>query len=324
MTVQTAAFGTYQAIGNREDLSNEIYTISPTDTPLMSLAGRGKASAKTHEWQTDALATAVTTNAQLEGDVIVGSAATPTVRLVNYCQISYKDVVVTNTQEAVNKAGRSSEVAYQTAKRLKELKRDMESVLCANQRGVAGATGTARKLRSLGAFLNYNSARYTGSTSGTKGKDSTAPTSATGAPTDAGNTRAFTELLLKTALADVYSSGGDAEWIMVGPHNKQVLSTFTGRSSSREVVPKNVIQAAADMYASDYGDVKIFPNRFSRDREVIIGQSDMVKVAYLRPPTIKDLAVTGDSTRKFIVTEFTLEVGNPQAFGGVFDVNTSS
>jgi hypothetical protein len=326
MTVQTAAFGTYQAIGNREDLLDEIYNVDPFDTPFMSLVGRSRATAKTHEWQTDTLATAVTTNAQIEGDVIVGTAATPTVRLANYCQISYKDVVVTGTQEAVNKAGRASEVAYQAAKKLKELKRDMESVICANQRGLAGATGTARKLRSLAAFINTdaNTNRYTGSTSGTKGKDSTAPNSATGAPTDAGNTRAFTELLLKSVLAGVYSSGGDPTFIMVGPHNKQVLSTFTGRSSSREIVPKSTILAAADVYASDYGDLKIFPNRFGRDRDVVVGDPAYAAISFLRPPVMKDLAVTGDSIRKFIVTEYTLEMRNYKAFGVVADVNTSS
>lgn len=324
MTVQTAAFGTYQAIGNREDLTNIIAMISPTDTPFMTRIGKTKASAKTHEWQTDTLASAVTTNAQIEGDVLVGTASTPTVRLANYCQISTKDAIVTGSQEAADKAGRDSEISYQMAKRMKELKRDMESVLCSNQRGLAGATGTARKLRGLAAFNNTNTNRYTASTSGTKGKNATAPTSATGAPTDAGNTRALTELLLKAVLAQIYSSGGEPEWIMVGPHNKQTISQFTGRSQARQNVSKNTIQAAADIYASDFGDVEVFPNRFGRERECVIGQSDMARVAYLRPPFTYDLAKTGDSIRKAITTEYTLELRNYAAFGVVADINTSS
>jgi hypothetical protein len=324
MTVQTNAFGTYAAIGNREDLSDVITTISPTRTPFQTMAGKGKASGKVHDWQTDALASAVTTNAQLEGDVIVGSASTPTVRLTNYCQISYKDWVVTGTQEVVNKAGRTSEKAYQKAKRLSELKRDIESVLCSNQRGAAGATGTVRKLRGLAAFNNTNTNRYTASTSGTKGKNSTAPNSATGAPTDAGNTRALTELLLKGVLATAYSNGAEIDRIMVGPHNKQVISTFSGRANSREVVDKNRIQAAADVYTSDFGDIKVIPNIFGRERDCVLLDPEMVSVDWLRPVFSKDLAVTGDSDRGMIVGEYTLRVKNYGGIGVVADVNVSS
>lgn len=324
MVAQTNAFGTYQAIGNREDLSNIISMISPTKTPLMMLASKGKATGKTHEWQTDALASAVTTNAQLEGDVIVGTASTPTVRLANYCQISTKDAVVTGTQEKVLKAGRTSEMARQMSKRMAELKRDMESVLCSNQRGVAGATGTARKLRGLAAFNNTNTNRYTASTSGTKGKNATAPNSATGAPTDAGNTRALTELLLKGVLATAYSAGAEIKYAMVGPHNKQVISTFAGRSSSREMVDKNRILGAADIYMSDFGDIKVIPNIFGRERECVLLDPDMLEVAYLRAPFSYDLAKTGDSERKAITTEYTLVVKNYGGIGTVADINISS
>src|ERR1700761_4613959 len=135
MTAQTNSFSTYAAIGNREDLTNVIYNISPTDTPFMSAIGKSKAKATKHEWQIDSLASASTTNAQIEGDVVVGTASAATTRLSNICQISSKDVVVTGTQEVVDKAGRNSELAYQMAKRAKELKRDMESVITSNQAG---------------------------------------------------------------------------------------------------------------------------------------------------------------------------------------------
>lgn len=324
MTAQTNAFGSYQAIGNREDLSDVITTISPTRTPFQTFAGKGKATGKTHEWQTDALASAVTTNAQLEGDVITGSASTPTVRLANYCQISTKDWVVTGTQEKVLKAGRASEVAYQKAKRLSELKRDMESVLVSAQRGAAGATGTARKLRGLSAFNNTNTNRYTASTSGTKGKNSTAPNSATGAPTEAGNTRALTELLLKGVLATGYAAGAEFTHIMVGPHNKQVISTFAGRSSSREMVDKNKILGAADVYMSDFGDLKVIPNIFAKEREAVLMDFDMVSVDYLRPVFSYPLAKTGDSERGAITTEYTLRCKNFGGIGVVADINVAS
>jgi hypothetical protein len=325
MTVQTNAFGTYAAIGNREDLTNIIYNISPSDTPFMSSIGKGKAKAVLHEWQTDSLAAAVTTNAQIEGDVVAGSSSSATSRVKNYCQIASKDVVVTGTQEAVDKAGRDSELAYQMSKRSKELKRDMESGLTSNQAGAAGSTSSARKLRGLEAWLRTNTNRETTATSGgTKGKSATA-NGTTNAAIDATHLRALSESLLKKVLAQVYASGGDPSIIMVGPHNKQTISTFSGRSNARTIINnKNAIQGAADMYASDYGDLKVIPNRFQRDRSCFIYDPAFAKVAFLRPVFVSDLAKTGDSTRKDMRTEYTLEMSNEGAFGVIADLNTTS
>lgn len=324
MTIQTAAFPTYSAIGNREDLTNVIYNISPTETPFMSAIARSKARATKHEWQTDQLAAAVSTNQQPEGDVVTGTATSPTVRLYNYCQISSKDVVVTGTQEAVDKAGRQSEMAYQMAKRGKELKRDMETSLCANQKGVAGATGTARKLKGLEAWLSTNTNRETTATSGgTKGKSAT-NNSATSAAVDATFQRSFSEALLKKILASVFTSGGEPTFLMVGPHGKQTFSTFTGRASARELVNKQAVWAGADLYASDFGEIKVIPNRFSRDRSAILFDPEYWAVAFLRPIFTYDLAKTGDSIRKDMRVEYTLEARNEGSSGIIADLKTSS
>lgn len=325
MTVQVNAFGTVAAIGNREDLTNVIYNISPTETPFMSAIGKSKATGVKHEWQTDTLAAASGSNAQVEGDVVAGSSSSPTVRLYNYTQISSKDVVVTGTQQAVNKAGRGDEMSYQMAKRGKELKRDMETIICGNQAGVAGTTAVARKLKSLEAWLRTNTQRETTATaSGTKGKSST-NNSATSLAVDATTQRAFTETLLKKLLAQVFSAGGDPSLVMTGPHNKQTLSTFTGRSNARTVInQKNAIQGAADMYASDFGEVKVIPNRFSRDRSAFAFDPEYASVAFLRPVFTTDLAKTGDSVRKDLRVEYTLEMRNEAAFGIVADLKTSS
>ena len=129
MAAITNTFITSDAVGNREDLQNAIYSIAPFDTPFMSAIGRENVEAVTHEWQTDTLAAAAS-NAHNEGfDVSSFTAVTPTTRESNICQISMKDVIVSETQNVVNKAGRTSEVAYQVAKNSKELKRDMEFIV---------------------------------------------------------------------------------------------------------------------------------------------------------------------------------------------------
>ena len=122
MTLETNAFTTYLAKGNREDLTDVIYRISPTDTPFLSGIDKETASATYHEWQTQALATASSSNAQIEGDAATADAATATVRLGNYTQIARKIPRVTGTQQAVDHAGRGSEMAYQEMLKGLELK----------------------------------------------------------------------------------------------------------------------------------------------------------------------------------------------------------
>lgn len=113
MALATNALATYEAIGNREDLSDIIYRIDPTDTPGMNGIDREKADAVNHEWQTQGLATAAA-NAVLEGDdSFSADAATVTVRRGNIAQISRKVPRVTGTQRAVDHAGRGDEMAYQ-------------------------------------------------------------------------------------------------------------------------------------------------------------------------------------------------------------------
>jgi len=157
MSAIANTFQTYDAKGIREDLSDIIYNISPTETPFMANAGRGKASNTLFEWQTDSLANTNTSNAQLEGDDVSSfDAVSPTVRLGNYTQISRKTVVIAGTEEVVNKAGRKSELAYQLAKKGKELKRDMEAICLANQGAAAGNDTTARVTGSILAFIKTN------------------------------------------------------------------------------------------------------------------------------------------------------------------------
>lgn len=312
MAQPTNAFSSYQAIGNREDLSNLIYTISPTDTPFLTMAAKGKASGVYHEWQTDSLAAPDGANAHIQGNDDVGGAISPTTRLGNRTQISKKTAVVTGTQETVDKAGRSSEMAYQMDKRIKELKRDMEAILTGNQAAVVGDDTTAAKLRSLEAWYSTNVSRGSGGANG----------SSTQAATDAttGDLRAFTEDLLKDVLQKCYNSGGDPDVIMVGSSNKQKLSGFAGNASRTIDAKGKKLVSSVDVYVSDFGELKIVPNRFSRGRTVHVLQSDMVGVDYLRDFTTYDLAKTGDSIKKSILAEYTLKVNNEAAHGVIADL----
>src|SRR5215468_2812177 len=311
MTLPTNTFATYQAVGNREDLSDTIYRIDPTETPFLSGIDREKATAVNHEWQTQALAPVDTTNAVLEGDDATTDAVTPTVRLGNICQISDKVARVTGTQQVVDHAARDGELAYQEMMKGLELKRDMEAILVGtNQAKVAGDTTTARKTASILSWIKTNTSKGAG------GSD---PAAADGTQT------LFTEARLKTVLSAAWTTGGKPDTIFTGAFNKQVFSTFTGRATPTEETKSKKIVASVDAYESDFGTIKVVPNRFQRARDVLLLQMELWAVAYLpgRKMVSIPLAKTGDSDRRQILSEYALVARNEKASGGVFDNTTS-
>jgi hypothetical protein len=315
MAVDAATFLTYSAIGNREDLSDVIYNIDPVETPFTSGIERVKSAAVLHEWQTQALAAADSTNSVLEGDDATTDTATPTTRIGNYHQISDKVARVSGTQRSVDHAGRDDELDYQVMLKGKELKRDMETILLANQKRSAGAPGTPR---AVGAVLSYI---YSNTSKGATGTD---PSSTVASVRGDGTQRIFTEQLLKGVLQSVWINGGEPTVIMTGAYNKQQFSTFTGRATPTEDTTKKKIVATVDVYESDFGTLKVVPNRFMRARDVLVLQMDMWALATLpgRNMISIPLAKTGDSDRKQVLTEYTLEARNEKGSGGVFDLTT--
>ena len=315
MAQVTNTYSTYDAVGEREDLSDIIYSISPTDTPFMSGIGKSKGTAVLHEWQTDALAAAASDNYQIEGDEIAFAAPSATTRLGNRMQISRKSVIVSGTLDSVSKAGRNNELAYQISKASKELKRDMETSLTANQAPVTGNDTTARRLGGIECWIKTNSNKGGGS-----GADPT--TSGTNARTD-GTQRAFTEAQLKDVIKKCWDEGGDPSMVMLGSFNKQILSGFTGGSTRFDPAENKRLVAAVDVYESDFGAMTVVPNRFSRSRSAYVLSPDMWAVAFLRDFQLVDLAKTGDAAKKAMLAEYTLVSRNEAASGGVFDLTTS-
>lgn len=312
-----ATYQTYTAIGQREDLSDVIYNISPTETPFMSSVGKSKATAVYHEWQTDSLASVNTSNYAVEGDTASDATMSPTTRIGNRTQISQKTVKISGTLEAVNKAGRKSEKAYQLAKASAEIKRDMEAILLSNQVAASGNSTVARKLGGLQTWLNSN---YSGGTNGTAGSGGT-----TARVT--GTDRAFTATQLNTVMQSAYTNGGSPTMLLVTPAQKVVASTFTGIATRYRDVPANQqaqIINAADVYVSDFGIIQIVPDRFipnaDNDDTAFLLDTEMAAVAYLRPFQTVELAKTGDADLTQLLVEYTLEVKNEAAHGIISDL----
>ena len=316
MAKVTNAVATYDVTTNREDLADQIYKISPADTPFMAAVPRVKATAVLHEWSTQALASINTANARLEGDTLSRAASTTPARRQNYCQISSRDATVTGTQRATNPAGINDMMAYQMSLKSLELRRDMEAIILGNTGQNAGNTTTARTLRSFNAWISGNGSR------GANGADSTV---ATAAATDGttGDLRTFTEDMLKDAIKDAYDDGGEPTLVLTGAFNKQKFSTFTGRATAREQVNPGTVQGAAEMYRSDFGDLKVVPNRSQRARDVFVIDTTKVAVAGLRMFEPQELGRVGDAVTRDIISEFTLEMRHPDAHALVADLTSS-
>jgi hypothetical protein len=324
---QTAnTFDTFSAKGIRESLSNVIYNISPEETPFMSNIGRENVKNTYFEWQTDSLAAASTTNAQIEGDDVSSYDSTSaTVRIGNYTQVSRKTLILSGTLESVDKAGRRSELAYQLAKRSAELKRDMESIMLCNQKADGGSSGVSTALRKTGSLLAFIK---TNTDKGTGGADPSYTTQPNATRTDAtdANLRTFTETILKSVIQKVWASGGTPKILMVGPVNKQRVSGFAGIAEIRREVVGNkpaTIIGAADVYVSDFGNVSVVPNRFQRERDAFVLDPEYAAVSFLRPFNTVELAKTGDAEKRMILVEWGLKVNTEAAHGLAADLTTT-
>lgn len=315
MAQPTNTFATNDMVGIREDLSDTIYDISPLETPFLSSVAHVDATATNHEWQIDALAAASSSNAVIEGDDVTADASTATVRRGNITQLSDKAATVTSRAQAVTTAGRADELDYQMLKRGRELKRDMESVLLRNGAKVTGTDTTAPQCGGIGSWIAQNDDFGAGGAS-------PATVDGAAARTD-GTQRAFTEDQLKNVLLLCFTEGGFPDTLMVGGFNRQVASGFQAGRTNVQQVSDEVLHATFSVYESDFGKLKIVPNRFQRSRDGLVLQMDMWAVAFLQQMHAFDKAKTGHADTRVIAAEYTLEARQEKASGGVFDLTTS-
>jgi hypothetical protein len=319
-------FETFDAVGNREELADTISRITPEETPFLSLIGTVNVKTVHPEWQTDSLATPVTSNNQPEGNDWTYDAITATTKIGNYTQISIKPFLVSGTQEETDKAGRDSEIAYQTAKKGVELKTDQEVTLLANQASSAGSGDGATNRTSAGmrAWLTSNDDMGAGGASGSfsSGIQSVAVN---------GTQRAFTKAILDAVILSTYNAGGNPDVFMCSPYVKTVFSTILDDAN---VVPlrKDVksgqatIVAAADMYQSDFGLISVVPNRqmaragATVARNAFLITPAMAKLGIFRDYRVEKPAKTGDAEKRVLLTEYTLIMKNEAAHGVAADL----
>lgn len=324
MAKVTNAFTTYQAVGNREDLSNAIYNIDPFDTPVMSAAKRRNVTNRFFDWQTEFLPTVNGSNAQIEGFVLANSLSQPTVRQQNVTQISERDATVSASQEASDAAGKSSEMSHQMAMAAKVLKSDIETILCSRQARNDGSDTTARNTESFPHRL----ARATDKAAAVAGAvvPSTVVTGLPTLSTDAwaavagGSQVQITEAMLGDGMQKAYTNGASPTLWVVPPGPKRTISTFVGRSTTQVLVGKTEVVSTVDVIATDFGRVKVIPSRWIPTDIGLLIDPDYVAVAFFRSFRQYLMARIGDAETRMIVVEWGVETRNALAhmlFNGI-------
>lgn len=309
---------TTAAVGNREELDDFVNMITPTDTPIYTLAGKEKASSKHPEWEYEEL-DAVADNAQPEGNEYTFDAVTAPTRVGNYTQIFTKTFRFSGTQQAVDNAGNAEKRTHEMMKKGKALKKDIEKSIVTN---TASTNSDPRRSGGLPTWLTTNVSRNSGTSGGFSNGVTTVETT--------GNLRAWSKALTDTVLQSIYQEGGDVTTVVVSPYNKGVFATFMSDNnvaSFRYAAGKgtNTIIGTADIYESPWGPVKVQANRVMSNsaadaRRVFALDPAMVKWCALRPMQEDKVAKTGDAENGVLIAEGCLKVVNEAGIGVVADV----
>lgn len=278
---------TYVAVGNKEDLSDLITNISPTDTPIYSMIGSTKATATYHEWLEDELGDVGKENKKVEGFEYGVSDPGVRTRLGNYTQIMSRGYGVTDTQETVQKHGVSSEIAYQMAKAMKLIALDCEYAYLNNDSKVAGDATIEREMGGIPYWIASN----------------VLVNEPGGTPTD----RALTFDLIGDALQATWEDGGNPGTMVVSPMTKRIIGKMVNGATKFMDADESKLKERIDVLETDFGTLKIVVDRWMPNGSVIILDPSLWKTAYLRPFKTLDLPKTGDNTKKVIVGELTIE-----------------
>lgn len=328
-----------------EDIGDVIRNISPTETPFQTLIGKETSAQVYKEWFIDNLATADYTNKHIDGDQFSGDALEAPARLGNYHQIAKKELVVTRRADKVAKAGRKSELAYQLAKKGRELKRDVEAILFTNQVAAAGNATTAPTTAGVRAWIGVavDGEIQANSDRGALGADPALSGTNDGYVSTAatnGTKRALSEATLLSLIKAAYLNGGNPDVISVHPNLKQKLSTYLFSSSARVATQYQqqgakpsggvTVVGAVDVYVSDFGTFSIVPNRFQDTDTKAVAAADVSTlyildpelwaVTYLDDYKTEEIAKVGDATRKHILVDFALVCKHPLGNAVVADI----
>lgn len=314
-----STFTTATAVGEREQLADVIYRIDPDETPIFSALKKETSNGIFAEFQVQELAAASATNYVNEGADASITAPVATSRLGNYHQISQKAVAVSKTLDAVEKAGRDREVAYQKVLKSLELRRDIEKAI--GDTDVARSGSDPRKSASLSCWITNGSVGASGAFATGDGTDTV-----TG-----GTDRALTLALIEDGMQDAWEDGGNPKLMVASATNR---ANFSDLSASGNLVSNDVNMTAAkevtyvgstSVFLTDFGTLEVAPSRFLSNDRVFLIDPDFAALSTLNGRNFAEnsLAMNGDSERFQLVTEWSLLVKAPKAHAMILDLNGS-
>ena len=274
---------TYDETTNRDDLTDVITNISPTQTPIVTMIGTAKAKATYHEFPEDVLADAAV-NAYVEASADTTVAAPARTRKGNYTQIMKRGYEVSETQQAVDTAGVDDEYGYNMLKAMKVIAKDLEMAVTTQGAAVAGTTTTARKMAGIPGLVTTN------------------------VVSNAGTARVITRDLITTALQDAWNKGGEPNKLIVSGGNKVNISKLTTSNTKNIDAKKKEIVEAVDVIDTDFGRIEIVASRFMPDTSILVLDPQYLAIAWLRRFKKTDLPSTDDALKGVIKGEMTLEL----------------
>lgn len=300
-----AYFDTYDQIGQAEDVHDDIYNISPIDTPVVSMSRTIKATGKIHEWHQVALPTSGS-NKRVEGADAPADNSTALTPKSNYCQIMAETAEIARTLNVVDKYGRDSEMALQLELLYGKLANDEELAVVGQpggtrQTGHAGDGTTAREMKSLYTQLDAS------------------------VVTDAAAYTLYSQL--ETGILDthqaVFEAGGNPSYMIVDPATSRHISSLSNEAGrTRDIRNERKIINVVDLYVSNFGELDVVIDR-NNDDAIKLLDFNYLATAVLSPTTDEPLAKIGDSERRFIVREGTFAVLNDKSCGAIDNVPTS-
>jgi hypothetical protein len=316
----------------REDLLEQITNISPSDTPFVSQAPKVGCKHIYHQWLIDTLGTPDLTGAIEGADWSLDSTTAPS-RVFNVTMILRKDIGLSESQRSVDTAGFADQYAYEVQKAVKELGIKLEKIVFGALTTATGASGTARVMKGLQAFITTNTS-LAGANGGTVG--------------DATHDGVVTVGDFNDMLNTIYTAGGNPEQVYVSPKVKRQISAFAvPGAAAGNVYAKNIaavdkkLIGAIDFYESDFGLIQIVLDRWVPESTNTVtatasatatgGQMFFLSRAINRLAWLPGRQVhhelvgkRGDSVAGLVVGECTLEVLSEKANGVIKAVNNKS
>lgn len=323
----------------REDVMEKLWDISNIPLPFTSMIGKDSANNPKKEWVKDSLASPDITNAVVDGADITQNDESVGTKVGNYCQISVKEVMVSDRADKTNSMAGLGKLANQIMRRQKELRRDVDAICLTGQASVAGvADTTAPKSGGLAAWLETATSR------GALGADGgyNTGTGVVDAET-AGNKQALSEADIKAVLLAIYEAGeGMPTAAICTPAVAQLMSTYYMGASTVAALQADqgrskaaaAALGAVNVIVSDFDIVlDIVPNRLQQTytaadtgavSHVFFVDPSYLSIAYHEGYKVQPLAKTGLTNKRLMSVDWTLVVGNEAACGLVADVNAAT